>query len=155
MKNIVGLVSKDCENFKVREKELDKATVKVSNMCVYPNLQELPQWLIPVKAWANTMVTVNPTWISHCEVNSEIKWANTVSSQETNSRVSSLLPLHGELIGMISRTAHSKLTVWLQTQKKGVSHLVSSLWCHSVSSKWAFREFQCEIPVISNSSLVR
>ena len=33
------------------------------------------------------------------------QWANTLSSQETDL----LIPLHGELIGMISRTAHSKL----------------------------------------------
>ena len=47
--------------------------------------------------------------------------------------MSSLLPLHGELIGMISWIAHSKLTVW--------AHLMSSLWANWASSKWAHREF--------------
>ena len=34
-----------------------------------------------------------------------------VSLKESLLAVSSLLPLHGELIGMFSQTAHSKLTV--------------------------------------------
>ena len=60
--------------------------------------------------------------MSHHEVNSEIT-------------VSSLLPLHGELIAN-SRRANSKVTVW--------DHLVSLLWGRWVASKWACHELSCE-----------
>ena len=48
-----------------------------------------------------------------------------------------------------SQQAHSvsyKLTE-RSLQAHSVSHLVSSLWGNWVSSKWAFGEFQCELPV--------
>ena len=80
------------------------------------------------------------TWMSHCENNSEIT-------------VSILLPLHGELVRMISWIAHSKLTVWdvnsWSTHSKVTvwAHLGSLLWGRWVASKWACREFSCEIAV--------
>ena len=84
-----------------------------------------------------------------------IQWAHlNVSPWGFNSEitVSSLLPLHGELIGWSHKyltassqcelqihgglTSHSKITIW--------AHPGSSLWGRWVASKWACREFSCE-----------
>ena len=81
------------------------------------------------------------TRLAHRELT---RWTHTVNllwdfREFATHTVNSLLPLHGELIGMISRIAHSvswKLTESSQ-QAHNVSHLVSSLWGNCVSSKWA------------------
>ena len=66
---------------------------------------------------------------SHCELVVSLLWAFPESATLT---VSSLLPLHGELIGMISRIAHSKLTVWVANPRKAHSKLTVwvILWVH-------------------------
>ena len=79
-------------------------------------------------------------------------WGMTVRSEWANT-VSSLLPLIGELIGIISRIVQCKLTEWVANFQKAHSKLtvwayfVSSLWAKWESSKWARCEFQCELLV--------
>ena len=89
------------------------------------------------------------------------RWAHTVSLfwaffEFATHRVSPLLPLHGEqLIGIISRIAHSKHTMWVakltenSQQAHSVSHLVRSLLANWVSSELAFCEFQNELGWVS------
>ena len=68
------------------------------------------------------------------------KWAHTVSLlwgfyEFVTLKVSSLLPLHGELIGMISRIAYSMLTV-----------LVANSWrAHRKLTVWAHLWVCCEV----------
>ena len=96
---------------------------------------------IPVKVWANTLLIMDSSARLTMRLTVGSQWANTVRSQESNS----LLPLHGELIGMISRIGHSKLTVWV------------ILWVHyeitkcpdneptmssNVSPRWVSRELK-------------
>ena len=104
---------------------------------------------IPVKVWANTLLIMDSSARLTMRLTVGSQWANTVRSQESNS----LLPLHGELIGMILQITHSKLTVWVANSWRALSkltvwaHLVSLLRVRRVSSKWVCREFECELTV--------
>ena len=79
---------------------------------------------------------------SHCELSLSLQlwqWAHCY-----HCMVSSSVDLTNS-----SRQAQQvscKLTESSQ-QAHSVSHPVSALWCNWVSSKWAFHEFQCELPV--------
>ena len=76
-------------------------------------------------------------------------WACCELSMIVTLTVSSLLPLHGELIGMISWIVHSKLTVWVAKSWKSHSRLTVwvILWVHSEVTECPQNELQCELPV--------
>ena len=85
----------------------------------------------PVKVWANTKLTVSSpesqTVRNHCEI------SELTGDQLT---VSSLLPLHGALIGMISQTVHSKLTVLVANWRTTHHELVSIALNNPIITLW-------------------
>ena len=93
--------------------------------------------------WANTILTESSPEYLTVRNPCDITMSKHSELTEDQLTVSSLLPLCGELIEMILRTAHSKVTVWVANSQKAhsVSHLVSSLWANWVSSKWGHQGF--------------
>ena len=91
-----------------------------------------------VKVWAKKINLTNRelTWIPHREASlwDHNEWTQWAHRRSTYSELIATY-MHGELIRMISRTAQSKLMVWVANSWKAhsklvcsVSHLVSWLW---------------------------
>ena len=116
--------------------------------CPYGQIFITQAFLFPVKNlssqlthWERTLKlmvgsfwghSVSSQWTYKMSSYCELAWAFCEFATQT---VSSLLPLHGELIGMISRIAHSKLMVWVANSLK--VHCKLTVWAHLESSLWA------------------
>ena len=70
--------------------------------------------------------------LSYPTVNSQDELTLWAFREFATPKVSSLLPLHGELIGIISWIAQSKLAVWVANSQKAHRKLI--VWAHLVSS---------------------
>ena len=89
------------------------------------------------------------TQLAHSELT---RWAHTVSllwafHEFATLTVRSLLPLHGELTGMISQIAHSKLTMWVANSRK--AHSKRTVWVHcEVTECPTIEQFNNKWPVV-------
>ena len=108
----------------------------ISRKCISPN--------IPVKVWANTILTESSPELSHGGLILKTLTLRTVHSQDeltlwACSELSAATPWWAHRV--ILRAALSKLTVWVANSRKAHSkltmwaHLVSSLRANWVSSK--------------------
>ena len=108
------------------------------------HLHKVAQW----RVWAQSLLPVSSHWNSQWAHFEDIqlpqsgltRWAHIVSllwafCEFPTLTVSSLLPLLGELIWMISQITHNKLMVWVANPQK--AHSKQAVWSHLVSSLWA------------------
>ena len=99
---------------------------------------QLTHWEL---TWNSQWAHFEDTQLAHSELT---RWAHTVSLLQAFCKfathtVSSLLPLHRELTGLMSRTAHSNLTALSQCE------IANSQKAHRKPTVWVILWVHCEV----------